>query len=117
MRCRERLHHREDEWRRVVLEVHRERARHALGALAADERAVGPGAAEVPDQLDAAGDGVLLDAKVVAQGHVARAGAWTSVAGPVRAAECNGRAVDRATRRAHWSLSVTGALLDADMPA
>src|SRR4051794_29404861 len=37
MRRRERLHHREDEWRGVVLEVHRERDRHALGALAADE--------------------------------------------------------------------------------
>src|SRR3954452_276181 len=66
MRRRERLHHREDEWRRVVLEVERERDRHALGALAAHERAVGPGAAEVADQLDAAGERVLLDTKAVA---------------------------------------------------
>ena len=65
MRRREHLHHREDERRRVVLEVQRERDRRALGALAPDERAVGPGAAEVADQLATAGKHVLLDARPV----------------------------------------------------
>lgn len=54
-RRRERLHHRDDKWRRVVLEVQRERDRRGPGALAADERAGGAGAAEMADQLDADG--------------------------------------------------------------
>src|SRR3954468_24156801 len=72
MRRRERLHHREDERGRVVLEVQRESDRCALRALAADERAVGPGAAEVADQLDPARGPVLLDAEAVSGDDLAR---------------------------------------------
>src|SRR5215218_4628205 len=66
MRCRERLHGRDDQWRRVVLRVEGERHRHTQGTHAADEGAIPGGAAEVAQQLDAARQGVLLDAEAVA---------------------------------------------------
>lgn len=61
MRRAERLQRRYGERGRVVLCVEGKRQRHAQWPHAADERAVAGRAAEVADQLDATGQGVLLE--------------------------------------------------------